>query len=81
MPESGNTTSETFQRHRESINFALLPKTLREAIVVTRALRISFLRINALCIIQENRDDWDNKSTAVSQVYSHAINTCEDHSR
>jgi hypothetical protein len=76
MPESGKITPETFQRHREGIDFALLPKTLREAVVVTRSLGISLLRLNALRIIQEDRDDRDKESTVMSKVYSRAINTC-----
>jgi len=75
IPESSKTTMETIQAHREAINFVLLPKTLREAMIVTRSLGISFIWIDALCIIQGDEYDWNRESATMYQVYSQAIVT------
>jgi len=75
MPESSKTTTETMEAHQQAINFALLPKTLREAIIVTRSLGISFIWIDALCIIQGDEDDWNRESATMYQVYSQAVVT------
>jgi hypothetical protein len=75
MPESSKKTTETIQAHREAINFALLPKTLREAMIATRSLGISFIWIDAFCIIQGDEGDWNMESATMYQVYCQAIVT------
>ena len=75
MPESGKTTSKTLQLHREGIDYALLPRTLREAIAVTQSLGLPFMWIDALCIIQGDKDDWKRESLTMFQVYSQAAVT------
>lgn len=49
------TTRDRFEAHLERIELASLPKTLRDAVIVTRDLNVRHLWIDALCIIQ---DDW-----------------------
>lgn len=75
IPESGKTTSKTLQTHREGIDYALLPRTLREAIAVTRSLGLPFMWIDALCIIQGDEDNWKRESLTMFQVYSQAAVT------
>jgi hypothetical protein len=75
MPETGTTTPETLESRRSGISLALLPKTMRDAILVTRSLGISFIWIDSLCIIQGDADDWGRESGTMSQVYSRAIVT------
>jgi hypothetical protein len=75
MPKSGKTMLDTLSARRAGIEFALLPKTLREAIVVTRSLGISYIWIDALCISQGDVADWEKESATMSQVYSQAVVT------
>ena len=49
------TTKATLQQKMEGISFAELPKTFQDAIVVSRALRVQYLWIDSLCIIQDDR--------------------------
>jgi hypothetical protein len=75
MPESGKTTRETLEARLAGIEFKLLPRTLREAIYVTRSLGIPFIWIDALCIIQGDEADWGKQCSMMAQVYSQAIVT------
>jgi Heterokaryon incompatibility protein (HET) len=55
-----------FQR---AIMMDSLPKTFREAILVTRKLGFRYLWIDSLCIIQDSEDDWRAESSVMGQVY------------
>lgn len=57
-------------RHR--IPFGLLPKNFQDAIYLTRALGLSYLWIDSLCIIQENEEDWRREAARMGQVFSNA---------
>lgn len=68
MPETGKTTKETESERRKEIMLHLLPRTLREAVYVTRLLKIPYLWVDALCIIQGDREDWLKESAMMCQV-------------
>jgi hypothetical protein len=50
----------------------LLPKTFREAIVLTRSLNIEYLWIDSLCIIQDDGEDWRCEAGKMADVYRNA---------
>ena len=51
------------------------PKTLRDAITVTRALGIHFLWIDALSIMQDSGEDWAAEVARIKNVYGGATIT------
>lgn len=51
------------------------PRTLRDAIIVTRALGIQFLWIDALCIMQDSAEDWAAEADCMKEVYGGATIT------
>lgn len=51
------------------------PKTLRDAITVTRALGLQFLWIDALSIIQDSAEDWAAEANRMKDVYGGATIT------
>ena len=51
------------------INFDDLPKLFQDAVIVTRSLGIRYLWIDALCIIQDDKDDWDRESSRMASIY------------
>jgi len=69
------TTPETYQKHKQCIEFAYLPKTLQDSITITRRLGLQYLWIDALCIIQGDADDWARESSRMCEVYSNAYLT------
>lgn len=51
------------------------PKTFRDAIMITRSLHISFIWIDALCILQDYSEDWAVEAGRMQDVYAGAIIT------
>lgn len=58
-----------------SVEEAAFARTHREAFAVARALGIQFVWIDALCIVQKNREDWEAESKRMAIVYNNAYLT------
>ncbi|PQE33834.1 hypothetical protein CJF32_00010832 [Rutstroemia sp. NJR-2017a WRK4] len=58
-----------------SIEFDTLPKSITDAIRVTRSLGIRYIWVDSLCIIQagDSGKDWTYHSTQMSEIYSNCI--------
>jgi hypothetical protein len=69
------TTRRTLESRRERIPFALLTKTFQDAVVFTRRLGVRYLWIDAMCIIQEDVEDWRPEAGRMSSVYGNALVT------
>lgn len=52
-----------------------LPATIRDAIELARYLRVQYVWIDALCIIQDDTQDWLHESSQMSDVYAQAFLT------
>lgn len=52
-----------------------LPRTFQDAIEVVRALKMRHLWIDALCIVQDDREDWAREAVRMKQVYGDAFLT------
>jgi hypothetical protein len=68
-------TSQTIDEYKRNIDYSVLPKTIQDAINVTRRLGYSYLWVDALCIIQNSKEDWATESVKMGQVYRHAVLT------
>jgi hypothetical protein len=72
-------TSDNKSELEQSICFEELPKTLQDAINLTRHLKIRYLWVDSLCIIQgaddEAVEDWDDQSRCMNTVYRGALAT------
>jgi hypothetical protein len=60
---------------RQSIDVPSLPKTVQDAIYATVQLGIPYLWVDALCIIQDDEDDFSRELSTMAQVYRHATVT------
>lgn len=68
------TTMDTVDSLRERVDLETLPLSFQDAVTVTRGLKIRYLWIDSLCIIQDNKDDWDREAARMQHVFSNA--TC-----
>ena len=59
----------------ESINETELSQNFQDAITIARRLKIPYLWVDALCIIQDSYDDWETESTRMSEYYSNSTIT------
>jgi hypothetical protein len=62
-----------YQSMMEQINFDHLPKTFRDAIIVSKMLGVNYIWIDSLCIIQDSMSDWQRESSLMHQVYSNSF--------
>ncbi|KAI0544761.1 HET-domain-containing protein [Xylaria curta] len=67
------TTQLTLDSHLVGIQLDKVPKTISDAIRVCRCLSIRYLWVDALCIIQEDEEDWNKESFEMSQIYSNCF--------
>ena len=69
------TTTANLLIHKEGIDFESLFQTLRDAVQIAKGLGFRFLWIDALCIVQDDDDDWNREAAMMCQVYSNAALT------
>lgn len=62
-------TRETLDQYYSGIPFISMPKTFQEAITITRALDIRYLWIDSVCIVQDDKEDWEMESSRMAHIY------------
>ena len=55
---------------KHSICHNTLPKTIQDAIIVTRDLDVQYLWVDSLCIIQDSMDDWARECEVMGDIYA-----------
>ncbi|KAK8005595.1 hypothetical protein PG990_011632 [Apiospora arundinis] len=61
-----------FAALKNGLRYSDLPLSFQHAVTVTRALRLKYLWIDALCIIQDSKDDWETESGKMAAIYQDA---------
>lgn len=69
------TTHDTIQDHLTQIEFRHLPQTVADTVQVCRSIGIRYLWVDALCIIQDDEDDWAKESFEMANVYANSFVT------
>jgi hypothetical protein len=69
------TNTANLLDHIRGIKKGTIPKTIQDAIIVTRAMGLRYLWIDALCIIQDSKEDWQRESVRMMDVYNNAYFT------
>ena len=70
-PAPSFTLKETNLRDlKHSISYDVLPKTIQDAIIVTRDLDVQYLWVDSLCIIQDSVDDWARECEVMGDIYA-----------
>jgi hypothetical protein len=76
MSPSFLTLTRSTRRHLlEGIEISDLPRTWEETIQILRELSIQYLWIDALCIMQDDEEDWKRESASMSQIFGAAMLT------
>ena len=73
--EQKTTIQNLRQRHKEGIKLAELPKVLQDAVAVTTQLGLSYLWIDSLCIVQDDKLDKEAEVAKMADIYSGAYVT------
>jgi hypothetical protein len=69
------TTSANIEDMLDGISIADLPLTFRDAITVTLRLGYHLIWIDSLCIIQDDKVDWERESACMADIYKNAVLT------
>ncbi|KAH9234952.1 hypothetical protein K456DRAFT_35088 [Colletotrichum gloeosporioides 23] len=67
------TTRGNISNHLASIPWSELPSTFRDALNLVSALGFKYLWIDSLCIIQDDKKDWEHEAVRMSSVYRKAF--------
>ncbi|KAH8669060.1 heterokaryon incompatibility protein-domain-containing protein [Xylariales sp. PMI_506] len=68
-PVSLCTTRATLKSFSEQVPLALMPKTLADALQIARALKIPYIWIDALCIVQDDEKEWQTEAARMGEIY------------
>ncbi|KAH8880472.1 HET-domain-containing protein, partial [Thozetella sp. PMI_491] len=74
IPECRLTTS-SLKVMKTRIAWGTIPQTMQDAILYTRRLGVSYLWIDAMCILQDNLDDWAQEAAMMAEVYQNSYLT------
>jgi hypothetical protein len=66
------TTIANLEINKKGLRYNELPLSFQHAVTATRDLGLNFLWIDALCIIQDDQDDWQEESGKMAAIYRDA---------
>jgi Heterokaryon incompatibility protein (HET) len=69
------TTSRSMRLRMSRINYTTMPRTFRDVVAISRRLGVRYVWIDALCIVQDDRADWERESVKMGAIYSLAYVT------
>ncbi|KAK7422445.1 hypothetical protein QQZ08_009497 [Neonectria magnoliae] len=75
LPTAAKTTNATKDDRKRGIRIEALPKSFRDAIAICHELGIQYLWIDSLCIIQEDKADWEKECSRMRDVYRNSYLT------
>lgn len=68
-------TEEVLPKWLLKIELQTLPKTFLDAIRIAQKLEIQYLWIDCMCIIQDNKADWQKEAAHMADIYQNAYLT------
>ncbi|KAI8933727.1 hypothetical protein NX059_009443 [Plenodomus lindquistii] len=68
-------TTETLQAHKKGIPWPTLPKALQEAVTLARAMKIRWLWIDSLCLMQDEAQEKLEESLQMDDIFGNAFLT------
>lgn len=69
------TTTKNYATHQQGIPPDVFPKTMQDAFIVTRRMGIRHIWIDALCIVQNDVQDWEREAAQMESVYANSYLT------
>ena len=66
-------TKNNLHKFEKAILLDRLPQTFQDAIHLTRLLGVQYLWLDALCIVQDDQNDWKRESVSMCSVFENAI--------
>ncbi|KAJ1708786.1 ankyrin repeat-containing protein [Aspergillus flavus] len=72
---AASTTSDNFIPRLKELTLDTLPRNFVHAMEVTHQLKINYLWVDSLCILQDSKEDWNREAALMSDVYQNSYCT------
>ncbi|KAL9114073.1 MAG: hypothetical protein Q9227_001845 [Pyrenula ochraceoflavens] len=69
------TTVSSLKERTQCIMWDTLPRTIQDAVTFARWFGIDYLWVDSICIVQDDRDDWEREAIRMFEVYQNAFLT------
>lgn len=69
------TLKGTIEKNKEDIEWESIPKTFQDVFEVALKLEVSYVWIDSLCIIQDDKQDWEREAAKMAVIYKNAYVT------
>ncbi|KAF4873097.1 hypothetical protein CGCSCA1_v007953 [Colletotrichum siamense] len=69
------TNTSTLKDRLRQISFSTLPKTHQDALQICTLLGVRYIWIDSLCIVQDDKSDWEREAGQMGAVYARAYLT------
>jgi hypothetical protein len=69
------THRDTLPKHSERIVYESLPRTIQDAIIVTRKLKLRYLWVDCLCIVQDDKAEREQELENMGSIFANAYVT------
>jgi hypothetical protein len=69
------TERKTLAERLADIQWEILPQTFKDTVIICRHLKIRYLWIDSLCVIQGDADDWQIEAAQMGEYYAKAYLT------
>ncbi|KAK9791698.1 putative Heterokaryon incompatibility domain-containing protein [Seiridium cardinale] len=66
------TTADNYDERLKGFQMAQIPRTIRHAVETTRRVGCRYLWVDAICIIQRDKLDWEAESCRMHHIYGNA---------
>ncbi|KAF2101064.1 HET-domain-containing protein, partial [Rhizodiscina lignyota] len=66
------TTASTLSERKANIDWSELPAVFQDIVTFCRRIGVRYLWIDALCILQDSKDDWRKEASRMKDYYSNA---------
>lgn len=63
------TTRDNVAAFTQEIPWALIPKTFSDAMLMAQSLGIPYVWIDALCIVQDDDEEWQKEAACMGKIY------------
>ncbi|CAM1503879.1 Fc.00g014700.m01.CDS01 [Cosmosporella sp. VM-42] len=68
-PQLNESTAQTL---KEGFSLEQLPRLYYDAVILARYLKIPYLWIDSLCILQDSKEDWQRESAKMGAIYENS---------
>jgi hypothetical protein len=75
VPESLKLETSTIDNFKKGLPLDNIPKTIKHAMTITKRLGFRSFWVDRLCIIQDNRVDWQTEAQKMGRIYEGAVCT------